>query len=116
VGGYASLRTTVRYKHRFSGFYQTELDAVLKKLGVRQLIVTGCTTSVCVESTVRDAMFHDYNCIVLADCTAEPQGADFPRSNHESTLFMVERAFGSVSTSADFIATLETKVGVLRGQ
>jgi ureidoacrylate peracid hydrolase len=104
----------VIYKHRFSGFYQTELDAVLKKLGVRQLIVTGCTTSVCVESTVRDAMFHDYNCIVLADCTAEPQGAELPRSNHEATLFMIQRAFGSVSTSVDFIETLKTIVGIRR--
>jgi ureidoacrylate peracid hydrolase len=105
----------VIYKHRFSGFYQTELDAVLKKFGIRQLIVTGCTTSVCVESTVRDAMFHDYNCIVLADCTAEPLGSDFSRSNHEGTLFLVERRFGSVSTSADFIETLKT-IGVRRTQ
>ena len=49
----------VLYKHRFSGFYQTELDAILKKLNVTRLVITGCTTSVCVESTVRDAMFRD---------------------------------------------------------
>src|SRR3954447_21436246 len=40
------------YKHRYSGFYQTELDAILKQLGITYLIVAGCTTSVCVESTV----------------------------------------------------------------
>ena len=39
----------VVYKHRYSGFYQTDLDAILKQLGVTSLIVTGCTTSVCVE-------------------------------------------------------------------
>jgi ureidoacrylate peracid hydrolase len=46
----------VIYKTRFSGFYETDLDARLKKLGVKYLIVTGCTTSICVDSTVRDAM------------------------------------------------------------
>jgi ureidoacrylate peracid hydrolase len=46
----------VLYKHRFSGFFQTELDSILKRLGIKYLIFTGCTTSICVESTVRDAM------------------------------------------------------------
>lgn len=41
----------VLYKTRFSGFYQTDLDATLKKLGIKYLIVTGVTTSICVEST-----------------------------------------------------------------
>jgi nicotinamidase-related amidase len=44
----------VMYKHRFSGFYGTERDVVLKRAGVKDLIVTGCTTSVCVESSRRD--------------------------------------------------------------
>ena len=48
------------YKTRFSGFYQTDLDTTLKRLAIKYLIVTGCTTSICVESTVRDAMFRDY--------------------------------------------------------
>src|SRR2546423_1233477 len=46
----------VMYKTRFSGFYQTSLDSTLKQLGKKYLIITGCTTSICVESTVRDAM------------------------------------------------------------
>src|SRR4029077_17352940 len=49
------------HKTRFSGFYQTDLDSILKGLGARSLIVTGCTTSICVESTIRDAMFRDYS-------------------------------------------------------
>ena len=47
----------VIYKHRFSGFFETELDACLKRMEAKYLIVTGCTTSICVESTIRDAMF-----------------------------------------------------------
>jgi len=66
---------TVRYKHRYSWFYGTDLDAVLRERGVTTLIVVGATTSVCVDSTVRDAVFRDFHCLVLEDCTAEPIGA-----------------------------------------
>ena len=48
---------TVLYKTRYSGFYGTSLDEVLRAGGIQQLIVVGATTSVCVESTVRDACF-----------------------------------------------------------
>ena len=100
----------VIYKHRFSGFYQTDLDATLKRLGVRYLIVTGCTTSICVESTIRDAMFRDYSPVLLADCTGEPIGCDLSRSNHEASLFLIEKRFGWVSTSEKFIKALESPV------
>lgn len=99
----------VIYKHRFSGFYQTDLDATLKRLGVKYLIVTGCTTSVCVESTVRDATFRDYSCVLLADCMGEPIGHDLPRSNHEASLFVIQELFGWVSDSEVFIRALEAQ-------
>jgi ureidoacrylate peracid hydrolase len=99
------------YKHGYSGFHQTELDAVLKGLGVKYLIVTGCTTSVCVESTVRDAHSRDYYCILLEDCTAEPIGPSAAGyigvrgggtgrgSNYQSTLLLIQTIFGWVSNS-----------------
>jgi ureidoacrylate peracid hydrolase len=96
------------YKHRFSGFYETEFDAVLKKLAIKSLIITGCTTSVCVESTVRDAMFRDYQCILLTDCMGEPIGNDFPRSNHEASLLVMQTLFGWVSDSKKFKRAVET--------
>lgn len=94
-------------KHRYSGFFQTELDDVLRGLGAKHLLVTGCTTSVCVESTVRDAMFRDYSCVVLEDCTAEPIGAAAPRSNKEASLLVIETLFGWVSTGAAVRRALE---------
>jgi ureidoacrylate peracid hydrolase len=94
---------TVVRKHRYSGFFETDLDARLRALGVRSLIVTGCTTSVCVESTVRDAMFRDYDCLVLEDCTGQPEPLGAPRSNHEASLQVIEDMFGSVSSSTAFI-------------
>jgi len=96
-------------KHRYSGFYQTKLDNALKSRSIKYLIVTGCTTSVCVESTVRDAMFRDYSCVVLEDCTAEPIGADLPRTNHDASLLVIEKLFGWVSSSDKFIAALRTR-------
>lgn len=100
----------VLYKHRFSGFYETELDSVLKQRGIQNLVVTGCTTSICVESTVRDAMFRDYSCVVLSDCTAEPIGFNLHRTNHEASLLAIQTLFGWVSTSNDFLSAIESRL------
>ena len=99
----------VLYKTRFSGFYQTDLDATLKKLRIKYLIVTGVTTSICVESTVRDAMFRDYLCVLLKDCMSEPIGQNLPRSNHEASLLSAEVLLGWVSDSEHFIKAFPVK-------
>jgi ureidoacrylate peracid hydrolase len=92
----------VIYKTRFSAFYRTELDELLRSYGAKHLIITGCTTSICVESTIRDAFFRDYHCILLKDCTAETN-----RSNHEATVLLIEQTFGSVSSSTDLINAMQ---------
>lgn len=91
----------VLYKHRYSGFYETDLDAELRRRGIQSLIFTGCTTSVCVESTLRDAMFRDYHCLLLEDCTAEPVGNDLPRTNHDASLLVVRVLLGRTARSED---------------
>jgi ureidoacrylate peracid hydrolase len=100
-------------KHGFSAFHETELDAVLKGLGVRYLIVTGCTTSVCVETAIREAHVRDYACVLLEDCTAEPIGAGAPGSrggsNYAATLLLVESEFGWVSNSKAVVNALENR-------
>lgn len=97
------------YKSRFSGFYRTELEDVLKRRGIETLIVTGCTTSVCVDSTVRDAMFRDYRCIVLEDCTAEPIAATATRSNHEASLLTMQVLFAWISDSGKLTGALTAR-------
>lgn len=92
-------KDAVVYKSRFSGFHNPELHDLLQRRGIQNLIFTGCTTSVCVESTVRDAMFHDYRCVVLEDCTAEPIGATESRTNHQASLLVIQTLFGWVSDS-----------------
>lgn len=96
----------VIYKTRYSGFYNTTLEATLRQRSVDTIVVVGATTSVCVDSTVRDAVFRDFHCIVLEDCTDEPIAHDAQRSNHEATLLTLELLFASISTGDALIAAL----------
>jgi ureidoacrylate peracid hydrolase len=96
-------------KFRFSAFFGTPLDSILRAKGIGTLIFVGATTSICVESTLRDAMFRDYTCIILADCTAEPIAHDAPRSNHEASLLNIELLFGWVSTSTGVIDAISAR-------
>src|SRR5918993_2774480 len=58
-------------KQRYSAFFGTSLDELLRKKGVENVIVLGLTTNVCVQSTARDAWQHDYRTVTLDDCCAE---------------------------------------------
>jgi ureidoacrylate peracid hydrolase len=98
---------TLIYKHRFSGFFQTELDRILKKSNINQLLFVGCTTSICVESTIRDAALLDYQCVLLADCTSEPIGDMEPRSNHAASLHVLQTLFCWVASSKGFKSAID---------
>ena len=65
-------------------FHSTDLDATLRAKGVTQLVVTGVTTEVCVQATVREANDRGYDCLVLSDCTAS-YVPDF----HQAALSMI---------------------------
>lgn len=69
----------------------------------------GATTSVCVESTVRDAMARDFHCLVVEDCVAEPIGADLERSNHDASLLTLQLLFAPISDSDAVIAALSSQ-------
>src|SRR6266545_1512716 len=82
-------------------FYATDLDAILKNRGVRQLVVCGVTTEVCVQTTVREANDRGYDALVLEDCVA----SYFPEFQ-KAALDMIKAQggiFGFVGTSADFL-------------
>jgi len=51
-------------------FFATDLELILKNLGIRSLVVTGVTTEVCVQTSVREANDRGYECLVLEDCVA----------------------------------------------
>lgn len=86
-------------KSRFSGFTRTGLDAALKKLKARYLFFIGAFTNICVESTIRDAFFHEYFPILIEDAC----GNLGPEFTQQATVFNVAQAFGWVTTSNDVI-------------
>jgi len=86
------------HKPRYSAFYNSQLDAVLRARGIRTLVFTGIATNVCVESTLRDGFHLEYFCVMLEDATHH-LGPDFTRA---ATVYNVEKFFGWVSTVADF--------------
>jgi ureidoacrylate peracid hydrolase len=82
-------------KSRYSGFAGTELDSVLRTRGIRYLIFTGIASNVCVESTLRDAYFHEYWPLLVEDATM-PAGS---KEIHAATVYNVEHFFGWVCTT-----------------
>ncbi|MHC2019833.1 pyrimidine utilization protein B [Methylobacterium sp. CM6247] len=89
-------------KPRYSGFYNTQLDSLLRSAGIRTLVFTGIATNVCVESTLRDGFFLEYFGIVLADATHQAG----PDSLQAGALTNIETFFGWVSDVASFEAAL----------
>jgi ureidoacrylate peracid hydrolase len=57
-------------KHRYSGFYATDLDLILREWGIDTVIVSGTTTENCCHATARDALFRNYRVVFLSDATA----------------------------------------------
>lgn len=90
-------------KPRYSGFYNTPLDSMLRARGIRTLVFTGIATNVCVESTLRDGYFLEYFGIVLADATHQAG----PAMLQEGALLNIETFFGWVSDVAAFEALLK---------
>ena len=81
-------------KHRYSAFFGTDLDLILKSRGIDHILLTGVVTNVCVETTARDGFNRDYHILFVEDCC----GA-YDLSEHAATLSNIERYFGTVTTS-----------------
>ena len=89
-------------KTRYSGFYGTPLDSMLRTRGIRTLFFAGIATNVCVESTLRDAFFLDYWPILLHDATMQAG----PPLLQEATIKNVENYLGWTLTTSEFIQTV----------
>ena len=85
-------------------FYATDLQAILLHKGIKQLIVTGVTTEVCVNTTVREANDRGYDCLVLDDCV----GSYFPEFQAMGLKMIKAQGgiFGWVSSSETVLAAL----------
>ncbi|MGE1069204.1 pyrimidine utilization protein B [Pantoea agglomerans] len=92
-------------KSRYSGFYNTPLDSMLRSRGIRHLMFTGIATNVCVESTLRDGFFLEYFGVVLEDATYQA-GPPFAQ---QAALFNIETFFGWVSDVDTFCESLNAR-------
>ncbi len=90
-------------KTRYSGFAGTTLDSVLQAREIRYLFFVGIATNVCVESTLRDAYFHEYWPVLVTDAALQAG----PRAAHEATIYNVESFFGWTLTSENLIQSLQ---------
>ncbi len=86
-------------KHRYSAFYNTDLDSILRAHGIRTIILTGVATNVCVETTAREGFVRDYYVVFVSDGTAT-----YSTEDHNATLRNIDRFFGQVTTIADIIS------------
>lgn len=94
-------------KHRYSGFFGTDLDIILREWGIDTVIISGTTTENCCLATARDAMFRNYRVVFLSDATATydyPDRGFGPMMNadvHHATLVILAASTAHVMSVAD---------------
>jgi nicotinamidase-related amidase len=91
----------VIFKHRYSAFYNTDLETILRCLKIQDLVITGVMTNLCCESTARDAYFRDYRIFFLADGT----GA-VCEEMHQASLLNLAFGFAQITTTNDILNQL----------
>ena len=85
-------------KRRYSGFLGTDLDLLLKGLGVSTVVITGVATDVCVRATAQDAMQLDYSVLVPRECVAGTTSV-----RHDAALENISYVFGKVVPLSDVL-------------
>ena len=96
-------------KPRYSGFFNTALDSMLRSRGIRNLVFVGIATNVCVESTLRDGFFLEYFGVALDDACYQAG----PTEAHAASLYNIKTFFGWVSDTANFVETFQTNSNLL---
>lgn len=91
------------FKNRYSALISgsSQLERVLRSLGIDSLLIAGTKTNICCESTARDAMMLDFKCVMLSDCTAA-----LSDDEHRSALENVIQQFGDVYTADEALQRL----------
>ena len=89
-------------KYRYSAFFNTELDTILRKLKKNSLIITGTVTEFCCESTARDAFFRDYKVFFISDANASVS-----ELAQRASLQTIARGFGQVLSTDEILANFE---------
>ena len=102
-------------KHRYSAFFGTDLDVILRGQGIETVIVSGVTTEDCCHATARDAMFRDYGVVFLSDCTGTYDYPDLGYGElpadevHRSSLVILAFSTAHVMTADELMARVDAK-------
>ncbi len=88
-------------KHRYSAFYNTDLETVLRCVGIKDLVITGIMTNMCCESTARDAYYRDYRIFIPADGTGS-----INEEMHVASLLNLAFGFSFVTTTGWLLDSL----------
>ncbi len=100
-------------KHRFSAFYNTDLEIILRGFGVDTVVITGVTTENCCHATARDAFFRDYKVVFLSDATGTVPYPDLGYGSmtadqvHRAVLVVLARDTADVITTETFISRID---------
>ncbi len=89
-------------KHRYSAFLDTDLNMILRCNGIKNLVITGVYTHICIDTTARHAFMLDYRTIVVKDCVAS-----FDQDKHSISLEILDEFFGHVLTSDEVLKLLK---------
>lgn len=89
-------------KHRYSAFFDTDLQTILRVMKVEDLVITGIMTNLCCETTARDAYMRDFRVFFLADATAT-----LTEEMHLASLMNLALGFAYVTTTDEIIGMLK---------
>ena len=90
------------FKHRLSGFWDNELDTILRHQGITTLLFAGVNTDRCVFSSLQDAAFLGYDCVLLSDACSTSSPAFVTRAIH----FIVQRLHGFTAKADALLSAL----------
>src|SRR5258707_12510810 len=108
-------------KHRYSGFFGTDLDIILREWGIDTVIISGTTTENCCHATARDAMFRNYRVVFLSDATAT---YDYPDRGfgpmaaaevHHAALVVLAASTAHVMSVDDMKTRMSSRSNVVAG-
>lgn len=97
-----SVKDYIIRKRRYSGFFGTDLDLVLREHGIKNTVIVGTKTNCCIRATVTDAYNLDYNAIVIRECVATNSD-----TINEVHLTDINKYLGHVISMAEYTAALK---------